>query len=240
MPSTAVPTAFGQLHKKEDDAMAKTMSPSDVTPISVGQIAKIQELIGAGLRKSNLPSTAIQQLIETKGDLLVDTIVEFIRRRVDEYLRATEPHILERKPFDPGKFLGSGWSVTKQIGKRSGGNLDARKIVLKDYLQSGESIIKGEERLRRIKANPADVQLDAADFLALYLEKGQKTLQWLYDTQGITWLSFWGTILRNPLGYPVILCLRLTDGWFYDIGWDGDDDWGGGPSAVLVSSSVTP
>ncbi|MEK7570629.1 MAG: hypothetical protein AAB515_04315 [Patescibacteria group bacterium] len=154
---------------------------------------------------------------------------------------AIEPHILERKPFDPNKHLGNVWSFVEQISKRSGGSLDAGKIVGKDYLQEGESTISGEERLKRIKATPADIQLDAEDFLALYEEKDQLTLRWLYESQGITWLSFWGTILGSTLSDGNVLCVLCLyhsgDGsWFWGYGRVGDLDWVvGGLSAVLAS-----
>ncbi|MEK7639868.1 MAG: hypothetical protein AAB424_01890 [Patescibacteria group bacterium] len=146
-------------------------------------------------------------------------------------------HILERKRFDPAKFMGKGWTIDERVGQRSGSNLDAGKIIRKDYLKAGESFINGEERLKRIKANPADIQYDEQDFLALYEEKGQKTLRWLYDTQGITSLSFWGIILRIPLGDRRVLYLyRGGHGsWYWVFFWLDDDWYAGNPSAVLAS-----
>lgn len=45
--------------------MAQTMTPSTTVGITPGQIGKIQELLGAALRKSGLPSDSTQQVIET-------------------------------------------------------------------------------------------------------------------------------------------------------------------------------
>jgi hypothetical protein len=70
------------------------MSPSvSPTPITAGQIGKIQELIGAGLRKSRLQSQPVQELLETRADLLVDTIVEFIQRRAEEISSMLVHHV---------------------------------------------------------------------------------------------------------------------------------------------------
>lgn len=140
-------------------------------------------------------------------------------------------HVLKRQPFNPEKFLGKGWRIDEQIGQRTGDSLDAEKIIGKTYLNEGESSLNGEERLRRIKATPADVHLDAEDFFALWQEKGHTTLKWLYDTKGITFLSFWATILRSPGGDRSVLCLYR--------GEDGSWDWTAG-SALTFGAPVIP
>ncbi len=221
--------------------MSKNMPPSTDKPITRGQVDRFYDRFVVGLRKSGLPSEPTQYVLENEGAELVDEIVAATRRRVKARIRATEPHILKRKPFNPATFIGKGWTIDERVGQRSGSNLDAGKIVRKDYLKKGEPSINGEERCRRIKANPADIQLDGEDFLALYEEKGQKTLRWLYDTQGITWLSFWGIILRNPNGVRGVLCLcRRDDGsWDWDYHWLVYDDWFAEyPSAVPASLLV--
>jgi len=218
--------------------MLKNVSPSEET-ITGGQIVKLTDVIAAALRKSGLPSDASQQVIESQGAEIAGKVVEDVRTRVEAYQCSVEPHILQRKPFDPEKFIGKGWKVDEQVGKRTGGNLGAGQIIRKDYLKSGESYINGEERLKRIKATPEDIQLDGDDFLALWQEEGHKALNWLYKTKAITWLSFWGIILRSPGGHRSVLYLcRLEDGswrWGYD--WVDDDVWyAGHPAAVLASS----
>ena len=61
--------------------MTKTMTPSEQS-ITAGQIGKIQELLGAGLRKSGLQSEPTQVVLETQGDALVSELVSVIRKRV--------------------------------------------------------------------------------------------------------------------------------------------------------------
>jgi hypothetical protein len=178
-------------------------------------------------------------VLENEGAELVDEFVAVTRRRVETRIRATELHILARVPFDPVKFIGKNWSILEQVGKRSGGNLNVGQIIRKDYLKFDELFISGEERLKRIKATPDDIQLDAEDFLALWQEKGQKTLRWLYETQGITWLSFWGTILQNPGGSRDVLCLYQDDdgSWSWHYGWVNDGNWDASDSSGVLASS---
>lgn len=216
--------------------MSKDVSPSEGT-ITKGQSGKLVDVCVDALTKSGLPSEPTQYVVEHEGTAIAEALVADVRRRVEARLRTIEPHVLERLPFSPVSLLGKGWEVAERVGQRSGGNLDAGCITLKDYLRGGESYISGEGRLNRIKASH-DVQLDAEDFMALWSEKGHATLRWLYDTKGITWLSFWGTILRGPSGYRDVLYLYRDDGgsWHWDCrwlgrGWDGD-----GPAAVLASN----
>ena len=60
--------------------MAETMSPSTIT---AGQVGKVQELLGAALRKSDLQSEPTQQVLENQGELLVAELVAVIRKRVE-------------------------------------------------------------------------------------------------------------------------------------------------------------
>ncbi|MFH1509404.1 MAG: hypothetical protein ABIE68_04530 [bacterium] len=212
-----------------------TVSPSAET-ITGGQLTKLADVIVAKGRKSDLPREASQQVIEAQGAEIAENTLADLRTRVEAHLRATEPHLLERQLFNPEQFLGKGWSIIERVGKRESGNLDAGRIVNKDYLE-GESYINGKERLQRIKAVPEDVQLDEQDFMALWQEKGHKTLKWLYDTKGIKFLSFWGAILRNPDGGRNVLYLcRFGDGsWDWGCSWVDHDD--GSASKILRPSS---
>ena len=68
-------------HRK-DDAMTKIVTPSE-NEITLGQIGKLQELLGAALRKSGLMSEPTQTVIETQGESLVAELVSVIRKRVE-------------------------------------------------------------------------------------------------------------------------------------------------------------
>lgn len=66
--------------------MAKTMSPSEVTAVTAGQIGKLQEMFGAGIRKAKFPSDAVQQAMEKQGDALVSDLVRAVRKRVEMFV----------------------------------------------------------------------------------------------------------------------------------------------------------
>jgi len=211
---------------EEDDAMAdKAVSPSEGS-ITAGQMAKLTELIIARLRKSGLPAEPTQHVLENQGVDIVNLFEADLRRRVETHQRFTEPHILERQPFHPQSFLGKGWKIDERVWDRPVRKLDAGKIICRDYLRPGESLVNGEELLIRAKCS-GDVLFEAEDCLALWLEEGHITLRWLYDTRGITRLSFWGTIHRSPNGDRGVLWLcRIADGsWccrhddWLDKGW---------------------
>lgn len=57
------------------------MTPSE--SISTGKIGKIQELLGAGLRKSGLPDGPVQKVLEHQGDALTTELVAVIRKFVE-------------------------------------------------------------------------------------------------------------------------------------------------------------
>ena len=78
---TATSTSSNLFYRKEDDAMAQTMTPSEA--MTAGQIGKIQDLLGAGLRKAGLLSKSTQQVIETQGGPLADELVAVVRKRVE-------------------------------------------------------------------------------------------------------------------------------------------------------------
>lgn len=74
--------------------MTQVMTPSSIT---AGQIGKIQDLLGAGLRKSGLQSEPTQEVIETQGDLLVVELVAAVRRRVEAVSKMiTRPFKVDR------------------------------------------------------------------------------------------------------------------------------------------------
>lgn len=61
--------------------MTEVMTPSD--PITANQVGKLQELLGARLRKSGLLKESVQQVLATQGDAVADEMVAAIRKRVE-------------------------------------------------------------------------------------------------------------------------------------------------------------
>jgi hypothetical protein len=91
---------------KGDDAMAKTMSPSE--PITKGQIAEIEEKVGAALRESGLQSGLVQKVLTTKGqcDPMIVEIVAVVRKCVDVFSKMIV-RIVENvdRTIDPQKMI---------------------------------------------------------------------------------------------------------------------------------------
>ena len=64
--------------------MAETaITPSEEKPITEGEIGKINELVAAKLRKSNLPSGLVQEILKTRGGELADNFVKDLQDMVD-------------------------------------------------------------------------------------------------------------------------------------------------------------
>ena len=200
--------------------------------------ANLMDLVIEKLRESELISEPTRYVFKHDGNKIAEALLVQISLRVNARMHAIKPQILERQDFDPVKFLGEDWSIEEQGGNRIDNNLDAKKIIIKNYLEKDEPDIDGKECLKRIKVTPKDIQLDASDFLALWQEEGHLTLEGLCYTKGITFLSFWGTILRDPDGEHSVLCLRReSDGsWNWCEGWLEDDWCTDCPAGILTSN----
>jgi hypothetical protein len=189
------------------------------TSITSQQLTSLHTLGDARIAKMGLTKDVFQLAVLEKGGDFQDGYELLIQQMVDAYRDAIQPYLLPRKPFDPKKFFDGDWSIINpKIKQRVGDTLDASKIITKHYQEQGGSYTYGTERLHRIKLNPNDIQLDAADFFALRQEENHVTLNWLCKTKGITFLSFWGTILQNSTCDRYVLCLICRGGYSWD--WD--------------------
>ncbi|TAK57792.1 hypothetical protein EPO17_01015 [Patescibacteria group bacterium] len=168
------------------------------------------------------------------------------------------PLVIDRThPFDPSTFIGQGWTIWK--GEASGNGLsgeeeqDKRSLIITELdaskltkegnfltgLEGNESVIVGEKKLARLIVKA--IQADAKIAEALYKEEGQKTLRFLYDTLGVTWMEFLGTVLRGPGGGRFALCLcRLgSGGWGWCCDWLDSGRDAGNPALGLASPLVS-
>jgi hypothetical protein len=159
------------------------------------------------------------------------------------------PGVLTLLPFTPAKFgctiwrggvKGKGLAGEEEQDKRSLSKttFDPAKMTeanIQTGLNEGEQCISGEVKLARLIAKA--IQADARFAQTLLEEEGQKTLRFLHDALGITWLEFLGTVLRDPDGYRCALCLyRKGDGswnWYYY--WLDDDRRAGNPALGFAS-----
>jgi len=157
------------------------------------------------------------------------------------------------KPFDPAAFIGANWAIWRgpadADGLKGEERQDARSLALTEVdftkarfetcLAEGETVITGEQRLTRLLDQKKDcIRADDNIGAALLNEPGQVTLEWLYQTHGVTWFELPGTELRSPNGYRRFLCLCRTDDgrwhWGYDR-WLGNDRGAGSPALVFAS-----
>ena len=148
-------------------------------------------------------------------------------------------------PFDPAKFIGEGWAFWK--GRKDGNGLEGEEerdkgsVVLTEMdfdkaeflacLEKGESSITGEEKLACLIKSVCTL-FGATVFMGLWQDyqsrqnKSETVLEKLYQQKGITYVDFFGDILRSPHGNRCVLCLfRLGDGrWRWHYLWL-DDGW---------------
>jgi hypothetical protein len=148
-------------------------------------------------------------------------------------------------PFDLAKFIGEGWSFWK--GPKDGNGLegeperdktsaalkevDFEKADLLTCLEKGESSITGEEKLVRLRKLGHPLY-GTTQFMGLWQDyqqnKSGSVLERLYQQKGVTYVDFFGDILRDPNGVRCVLYLyRSGDGlwdWYYGY-WLGSD-WG--------------
>lgn len=148
-------------------------------------------------------------------------------------------------PFDPVKFIGGGWAFWK--GLKDGNGLegeeerDKSSVALMEVdfdraelltcLEKGESSITGEEKLTRLKKLGRTI-FGATVFAGLWQNyqscenKAESVLEKLYEQKGITYIDFFGDVLRNLYGYRFVLylCRRVCGqwGWYYS---RLDNDW---------------
>lgn len=198
----------------------------------------------------------------TNGDAIQGGLEGFSNDDVDRRLKAflnnglrlviKGPSMLivdRTKPFNPTAFVGDGWTIWH--GPKNGDGLngdeeqdirslkrteiDFAQVLFEHCLKKGEPSITGEEKLVRHIATK-HIRLDAKIGQCLLEEKGQATLEWLYDTFGITWLEFPGTVLRRANGRRcfLYLCRGAYGRWYWGGHWLDDLRSAEDPSALLA------
>ncbi len=139
--------------------MTTVMTPSTIT---AGQIGKLQELLGAGLRKSGIPSEATQTVIEQQGDLLVGDMLSALRSRVEANSAMIVRHTTvnrTRPPQEALKATGRKQYVTDSVvatmpkGEGETTEVVFFKLDLKGGYLSNEELAKEYEKRG---LNPAD------------------------------------------------------------------------------------
>jgi len=156
------------------------------------------------------------------------------------------------KPFNPASFIGNGWAIWKGLATGYGltgdeqqdvrslalTQVDWNQVLFRTCLEGEEISITGEEKLKRLQKS-GEILLDAAvgeDLWLDYKAKGKDSVLEGLRQRGVTYLDFFGTILRDPHGRRYVLYLCFDGGrWRWDYYWLGGDWYAGHGSAALAS-----
>ena len=152
-----------------------------------------------------------------------------------------EPKVItiNRGRFNPAEFIGEGWSILEdETDTRSTAltELDLTKVQQVTMLKSGENVVNGEEKLKRLKKD-GRIRLDAEVFLTLWQNQLLIPEAWKEKINGNTrYIFFDGTVLRDSDGNRYVLYLYWSDGkWYWNVRWLGYGWHAFDPSAVLAS-----
>jgi len=152
--------------------------------------------------------------------------------------------------FNPTEFIGAGWTIWRGPSDGNGlegdedqdrnalalSELDLNAVTFDDCIEDGEKVVKGEEKLLRLKAKSSIRRLDALTFHTIWENPELIPEHWKEQTDGnTTYRYFDGTVLRNPFGSRCVLCLYFWGGgWRWSYGWLGSGWYSFSPSAVLA------
>ena len=160
-------------------------------------------------RELGLTKEATQRVLG-RGDELSFGIKQLVQSL------SLDPNLLQMNsasPFIPEIFIGEGWSIA-ELHERAFEltEVDLNKVRFETMLRPGETSVKGEEKLRRLK-EAGHIPLDATVFLALW--QNQVLIPEDWKTKG--YIFFDGTVLCNPDGYRYVLIMGWNDGkWLWD------------------------
>ncbi|MDP2815999.1 MAG: hypothetical protein Q8O19_04905, partial [Rectinemataceae bacterium] len=215
--------------------------------------AQLREFVGVLLSRiktesdsywSRIPTERIQALIRDPS-LLVMLVLDCIGKEAMSIIGEPKSFSIDRSnPFNPAKFIGTGWTIWK--GPKDGNGLegeeeqDARSLAITEVklsqfcfehcLKAEEQRITGEQKIARLKEDCSHlIRPDAGMAQGLFEEPGRRTLEWIRENLGKTWFDFPGTELRSPGGHRYILYLYVRGAqwnWSYrhlDDAWCVDD-----------------
>ena len=199
--------------------------------------------LGTNIDWSQLdPRTLQDEVIDLSPAELGRRMTAFLKNGCRFEIKGPSQLVIDRtKPFNPEKFMGGlGWTMGEQDERALLlTEIDFSKVRFESGLKEGESTITGVEKLERLTQGGL-IRPDANTGQALYEEKGQATLRFLYDTFGISWMELAGSVLRDSNGLLYSLCLyRIDDGsWDWDYYWL-DSDRGASLISPLLANPST-
>jgi len=200
-----------------------------------GKLGKLSEQL-SGLSEEQaqelLASGYFPALREAKvrGTLLgIDQFRQFVSGQYDlvQIKRTLDCSFL----FNPEEFLAEGWDVVEQDERALAlAQMDFAQVQFVTCLKEKETSIEGKGKLRRLKEEQLSlIRHGGNQFLALwqdYQKNGaDSVLEWLRKTKGITYLDFFGLILRSPRGHWYVLCLYWLGGSWHWRCYGLDEGW---------------
>lgn len=154
-------------------------------------------------------------------------------RRAQRGRRSTQIVGIDRSaPFKPVDFLGKCWGIDEEDERALAlSEVDLAAVRLESVLKIGETSIKGEARLERLK-QASVIRLDAMVFHALWENQRLIPKQWKTAAASIV---FDGTVLYHLQTNRYVLCLYSRGGrWHWNYCWLGDSYSRHDASAVLA------
>jgi hypothetical protein len=206
-------------------------------PVKIGQSHTAMSILANNADWESIDSNVLQRIIDDPREA---------GKHFNLFLRnggrviIGEPRIIQidrSKKFDPAEFIGKGWTIEEEDERSLElTELDITNVRFEHMLVEGETWVKGETKLERLKS-AGNIRLDAKIFQTLWENQHLIPERWKEKTNGnTTFVCFDGTVLRDPGGYRYILYLD-----WYGGGWCWNDRWlvskwdANGPSAVLAS-----
>lgn len=206
--------------------------------IVIGQSLNLFSVLANNADWDNLDGDTIQKIINDPRQA-GQQFTAFLRNGGKVIVGEPKVVAINRNRFNPKKFIGDGWSILNdETDARSIAltELDLTKVQHVTMLKDGETYIKGEEKLKRLKSSDY-IRLDADIFLTLWENQHLIPESWKEKVNGNTrYIFFDGTVLRRAYGYRCVLYLCWNVGvWDWRVRWLGDGCSVGSPSAVLAS-----
>ena len=181
------------------------------------------------MKYGNLTLGQVEAIVNKLGG--VDGVQRFLRGDLMVFAKSVPLIPINRStPFNPKKFIGKGWTIEEEDTRSLALNeLDLTKVSLETMLRPGESSVKGEEKLRRLKESNF-IRLDAKILQTLWENNTAIPESWKEQV-----IFFDGTILCDSL------CDRCIPSLYWH---NGKWDWvsyrlSGGFSAVGSSAVLT-
>lgn len=198
-------------------------------PITIGQSHNLVSVLANNVCWDELDAEAIQQIID-KPQEAGRQFTQFLKNGGKAVICLVASFVLKLvDAFSHTDFLGNDWSVVERDEREDGfKEMDWSKVDYETCLKEGETVITGEEKLKRLKAG-GKIRLGGRAFLTLwndYQEKKEASvLEQLYKTKGMTYVDFFGLLLQTPVGRRGVLCLCRVNGgiWNWHYRWFGHD-----------------